>query len=347
MEPELKEGNSKSSNQTYQKIKLIGEGSYGKVFLIKSLQTEKEYALKETVITKNKEIFLYFSMNEINILSKLDNPYIISLKCAFKTQINEQTEKLNIIMEYVDNGDLNQLITEYKDDEKIFPEARLNIFLMQDDTIKLGDFGISKKVTISNEEKVYVGTPIYTSPEIIQKKNYSYKTDIWSLGVTFIQLISLRLPFVADDNEDIKNYILNKKFNEKILNKDKNDFSDKIKKNYSKEFLELINQMVSINPDDRPSVKDILNNNMIKQRMHSYLLENNFDEKEIVNTISDLDKKINEIYNKINNDKTISKNEKQKNINEIKILIKKKELFKKMIIINESFKTEFKTIENK
>ena len=105
--------------------------------------------------------------------------------------------------------------------------------------------------------------------------------------------------------------------------------------------------MVSINPDDRPSVKDILNNNMIKQRMHSYLLENNFDEKEIVNTISDLDKKINEIYNKINNDKTISKNEKQKNINEIKILIKKKELFKKMIIINESFKTEFKTIENK
>ena len=55
MEPELKEGNSKSSKQTYQKIKLIGEGSYGKVFLIKSLQTEKEYALKETVITKNKD----------------------------------------------------------------------------------------------------------------------------------------------------------------------------------------------------------------------------------------------------------------------------------------------------
>ena len=205
LETELKNDTQKTSNQTYQKMKLIGKGSYGKVFLIKSLQTEKEYALKETVITKNKEIFLYFSMNEIDILSKLDNPYIISLKCAFKTQIDEETEKLNIIMEYVDNGDLNQLITEYKDDDKIFSQDRLlnwlfqlclallylkeneiihrdikpsNIFLMQDDTIKLGDFGISKKVSISNDLKIFVGTPIYTSPEIIQKKNYSYKADI-------------------------------------------------------------------------------------------------------------------------------------------------------------------------
>ena len=205
LETELKNDTQKTSNQTYQKMKLIGKGSYGKVFLIKSLQTEKEYALKETVITKNKEIFLYFSMNEIDILSKLDNPYIISLKCAFKTQIDEETEKLNIIMEYVDNGDLNQLITEYKDDDKIISQDRLlnwlfqlclalfylkeneiihrdikpsNIFLMQDDTIKLGDFGISKKVSISNDLKIFVGTPIYTSPEIIQKKNYSYKADI-------------------------------------------------------------------------------------------------------------------------------------------------------------------------
>ena len=374
LETELKNDTQKTSNQTYQKMKLIGKGSYGKVFLIKSLQTEKEYALKETVITKNKEIFLYFSMNEIDILSKLDNPYIISLKCAFKTQIDEETEKLNIIMEYVDNGDLNQLITEYKDDDKIFSQDRLlnwlfqlclallylkeneiihrdikpsNIFLMQDDTIKLGDFGISKKVSISNDLKIFVGTPIYTSPEIIQKKNYSYKADIWSLGITFIQLISLRLPFVVTEKEEIYNNILNKELNPKILNKDKTDFNDSIKNNYSKEFLDLINQMVSINPDDRPSVKDILNKNMIKRRMENYLLENNFNEKEIVNTINDLDEKINNIYKNINNndDKTISQKQKEQNIKDIKLLVKKKEFYKKMIIINESSKTEIKSIE--
>ena len=374
LETELKNDTQKTSNQTYQKMKLIGKGSYGKVFLIKSLQTEKEYALKETVITKNKEIFLYFSMNEIDILSKLDNPYIISLKCAFKTQIDEETEKLNIIMEYVDNGDLNQLITEYKDDDKIISQDRLlnwlfqlclalfylkeneiihrdikpsNIFLMQDDTIKLGDFGISKKVSISNDLKIFVGTPIYTSPEIIQKKNYSYKADIWSLGITFIQLISLRLPFVVTEKEEMYNNILNKELNPKILNKDKTDFNETIKNNYSKEFLDLINQMVSINPDDRPSVKDILNKNMIKRRMENYLLENNFNEKEIVNTINDLDEKINNIYKNINNndDKTISQKQKEQNIKDIKLLVKKKEFYKKMIIINESSKTEIKSIE--
>ena len=105
--------------------------------------------------------------------------------------------------------------------------------------------------------------------------------------------------------------------------------------------------MVSINPDDRPSVKDILNKNMIKRRMENYLLENNFNEKEIVNTINDLDEKINNIYKNINNndDKTISQKQKEQNIKDIKLLVKKKEFYKKMIIINESSKTEFKSNE--
>ena len=107
LESEVTINNLKSSHQTYQKVKLIGKGSYGEVFLIKSLETQKEYALKETIITKDKYVFLYSSMNEINILSKIDNPFIVSLRCAFKNKVDEKTEKLNIIMDYVDNGDLN------------------------------------------------------------------------------------------------------------------------------------------------------------------------------------------------------------------------------------------------
>ena len=366
--------NLKSSKQTYQKIKLLGKGSYGQVFLIKSLQTHKEYALKETLITKDKEIFLYFSMNEISILSKLSNPYIVSLKCAFKTQIDEQTEKLNIIMEYVDNGDLNKLITEYKDSSKYFEEKRLlnwlfqlclalsylkeneiihrdikpsNIFLMQDDTIKLGDFGISKKKSINNNLNLFIGTPVYTSPEIIMKKEFSFKTDIWSLGVTFLHLISLHLPFVSEEEEDINENILKKKLNKEILNKEKNGFNDTINKTYSKEFLNLIEQMVSINPEQRPSVNDILNNIMIKQRMNEYLIENNFDEIKINKMIADIDIKIKEIYNIINNnnDNNINDKKSKEKIKEMKNLIRQEEFLKKMIIVNNSAKKEFKSIE--
>ena len=371
LESEVTINNLKSSHQTYQKVKLIGKGSYGEVFLIKSLQTQKEYALKETLITKNKEMFLYFSMNEINILSKLNNPYIISLKCAFKTQIDEETEKLNIIMEYVDNGDLNQLITKYKDDEKFFEEKRLlnwlfqiclsllylkeneiihrdikpsNIFLLKDDTIKLADFGISKKV--SKEDSMFIGTPVYTSPEIISKKDYSYKADIWSLGVTFLQLIFLRLPFLGEDNETLYNNIIHKILNPKILNKDKTGYNEDIIKNYSKEFIDLIDKMVSLNPDDRPSVKEILNKAIIKTRMELYLKENNFDENEIIKTKDEIKQKIKEISKNIEkNEKDLIEKERKQSIKTIKNLMEKREFLKKLIFINNSIKTDFKSIE--
>jgi NIMA (never in mitosis gene a)-related kinase len=371
LESEVTNDNLKSSHQTYQKVKSIGKGSYGEVFLIKSLQTQKEYALKETLITKNKEMFLYFSMNEINILSKLNNPYIISLKCAFKTQIDEETEKLNIIMEYVDNGDLNQLITKYKDDEKFFEEKRLlnwlfqlclsllylkeneiihrdikpsNIFLLKDDTIKLADFGISKKV--SKEDSMFIGTPVYTSPEIISKKDYSYKADIWSLGVTFLQLIFLRLPFLGEDHETIYNNIIHKILNPKILNKDKTGYNEDIIKNYSKEFIDLIDKMVSVNQDDRPSVKEILNKAIIKTRMELYLKENNFDENEIIKTKDEIKQKIKEISKNIEkNEKDLIEKERKQSIKTIKNLMEKREFLKKLIIINNSFKTDFKSIE--
>ena len=371
LESEVTNDNLKSSHQTYQKVKSIGKGSYGEVFLIKSLQTQKEYALKETLITKNKEMFLYFSMNEINILSKLNNPYIISLKCAFKTQIDEETEKLYIIMEYVDNGDLNQLITKYKNDEKFFEEKRLlnwlfqlclsllylkenetihrdikpsNIFLLKDDTIKLADFGISKKV--SKEDSMFIGTPVYTSPEIISKKDYSYKADIWSLGVTFLQLIFLRLPFLGEDHETLYNNIIHKILNPKILNKDKTGYNEDIIKNYSKEFIDLIDKMVSVNQDDRPSVKEILNKAIIKTRMELYLKENNFDENEIIKTKDEIKQKIKEISKNIEkNEKDLTEKERKQSMKTIKNLMEKREFLKKLIIINNSFKTDFKSIE--
>ena len=365
--------NLKITDQIYQKIKSLGKGSYGEVFLIKSLQTHKTFALKETTITKNQEYFHYFSMNEINILSKLDNPYIISLKCAFKTQIDTQTEKLDIIMEYVDNGDLNKLLIDYIYDEKYFEEKRIlnwlfqvclaltylqkkeiihrdikpsNIFLMADDTIKLGDFGISKKVSFSQDNQIFIGTPIYISPEIINKKDFSFKTDIWSLGVTFLQLISLRIPFLGFEKGNIYENILSRNFNPNILNKDKNGFNENLVKNFSKELLDLVDEMISINPDDRPNVKDILKRDIIKNRMESYLKENNFDKDEVNNSIEKINQEITEIL-LIINDKNITQKERKKNVKNIKDLEKRKEFLKKLIIIDNYSKDNFQTIEIK
>ena len=371
IEPEDLTEDIKLASQTYQKIKSIGKGSYGEIFLIKSLQTQKEFALKETLITKNNSVFYYSSMNEINILSKINNPYIISLKCAFKTKIDEETEKLNIIMDYVDNGDLNKLLITQKKNEEYFEEKRLlnwlfqlclallylkkkeiihrdikpsNIFLMVDDTILLGDFGISRKVQLSSKIKTFIGTPIYTPPEIISKKEHSYSSDIWSLGVTFLQLISLKYPFKGDNNEIIYENIMKRKFNDNILNKEKTGFNNDICKHYSKKLLDLINSMISLNPDERPSVENILKSDIIKQRMESYLNENEFNENKVKNLLDEIEIKFNE--NNPINKKNLQEKDKTEKIKELKYLSKKREFLKKMVIINESLKTDFKTFEN-
>ena len=372
IESDIEEENLKLSSQTYQKIKSLGKGSYGQVFLVKSIQTQKEYALKETIITKKKEVFLYFTMNEINILSKLNNPFIISLKCAFKTQLDNDIEKLGIIMEYVDNGDLNKLLIDYKYDEIYFEEKRIlnwlfqvclaliylqkndvihrdikpsNIFLMADDTIKLGDFGISKKVSLSSDITFFIGTPRYTSPEIINKKDFSFKTDIWSLGVTFLELISLRAPFLGYETEEIYENILKRNINSNILNKEKNGFNNYITKRYSKNLLDLVKEMISMNPDDRPNAKDILNRDIIKERMESYLKENNFNENEAINNIDVIKKEIKEKESFLKNNLSITQAERIKNIKIIRKLKSKKEFLKKMIIIDNYSKNNFKTIE--
>ena len=215
---------------------------------------------------------------------------------------------------------------------------------MADDTIKLGDFGISKKVQISSSNnKIFLGTPQYTAPEIITQKNYSYNADIWSLGITFLQLISLKFPFKGENHDEIYENILKRNFNSLLLNKNKTGFNDNISLKYSKNFIDLINSMISLDPEERPYIKDILRNNMIKQRMESYLKENNFDENEVINNINDINKKINE-YDSINI-VNLPEKERLDKVKNNKYFRKKRDFLKKLIIINNSLKTDFKTIE--
>jgi NIMA (never in mitosis gene a)-related kinase 1/4/5 len=71
-----------------------------------------------------------------------------------------------------------------------------NIFLTKDGIIKLGDFGIARVLSHTREKcKTMVGTPYYLSPEIIDSKEYSFKTDLWSLGVILYELCANKPPF--------------------------------------------------------------------------------------------------------------------------------------------------------
>ena len=71
---------------------------------------------------------------------------------------------------------------------------------MKNGLTKLGDFGIARILAHTKAEaKTMVGTPYYISPEIVENKPYSFKTDIWSLGVILYEMCALKPPFDANN----------------------------------------------------------------------------------------------------------------------------------------------------
>lgn len=129
-------------------------------------------------------------------------------------------------MEYADNGDLFQKITEHQEAGTNFSENEIwkifiqivkglkaihdlnvmhrdlksaNVFLNKDFTAKLGDMNVSKVANQKGLNYTQTGTPYYASPEVWKDEPYDIKSDIWSLGCVLYEMIALKPPFQASD----------------------------------------------------------------------------------------------------------------------------------------------------
>ena len=158
------------------------------------------------------------SLNEIRLLASISHPNIIAYKESF---YDEKNETLNLILEYANGGDLHSKIKEHKKTKSYFKEKTIwsifiqmliglknlhdhnimhrdlksaNILIMKNGIYKLGDLNISK-VYNSNFHNSKMGTPCYAAPEIWNNKPYTFKSDIWSLGIILYELCTFKLPF--------------------------------------------------------------------------------------------------------------------------------------------------------
>ncbi len=130
-----------------------------------------------------------------------------------------------------------------------------NIFLTKDNVAKLGDFGIARVFSTTKQEaRTMAGTPINLSPEIINGKEYSYQSDIWSLGIVLYELCALKPPFTANGFAALAMKIIKGQFTP-------------IPPHYSKEIHNLVNLVLRVNPSKRPSAAEILNLNFIQKKI--------------------------------------------------------------------------------
>jgi serine/threonine protein kinase len=275
----------KSIGKDFLILNELDEGATSKVYLVKSIKNGETYAAK--IYNEPSNCYL----NEIEMLerlSSLNNNNIINLISYGEDYIEnngiQENEKKNyIILDYLPNKDLFLYITNIKetnenDVKQIFSkilkaveychnkgichrDLKLeNIMLDKNNEPVLCDFGLSTYIENNNGYLTeYVGTKMYMSPEIIRNEPYSgIKCDIFSLGVILFSLMFQKFGFLeASRNDPFYNLIRKKKYDEYWFYISQQVGIEKVKK-VSNNFKELYLKMVSYNPNERPSIKDIL-----------------------------------------------------------------------------------------
>ncbi|EGC36669.1 hypothetical protein DICPUDRAFT_150846 [Dictyostelium purpureum] len=182
----------------------LGDGAYGSVY--KGTHKDLGFTLAIKVI-EMKESESQSLQNEINILKNCKSPNVVSYYGSLQHEDNvwilmdfcalgsirdiiESTEKtLNESqISFVVKNTLKGLIYLHKQNIVHRDVKAANILLGEDCQVKIADFGVSEKLNGASQSKEMIGTPLWMAPEVILKKNYDYKADVWSLGITIIEM---------------------------------------------------------------------------------------------------------------------------------------------------------------
>lgn len=265
--------------EKYEKIRVVGRGAYGTVYLCWRIADRKLLIIKQIPVEQMTKEERQAALNEVKVLAMLDHPNIIEYIENFL-----EDKALMIVMEYAQGGTLFEYLqqrnSQLLEEEEIFKYLAQMLLSLQHvhskqilhrdlktqnilmdkkrDVVKIGDFGISKVLSSKSKAYTVVGTPSYISPELCEGKPYNQKSDIWALGCVLYELASLRRAFEA---QNLPALIL------KIMRGTFAPISDR----YSNELRQLILSMLHLDPNKRPSINEIMAQPIILNAlMHLY-----------------------------------------------------------------------------
>ncbi|KAM9761474.1 microtubule-associated serine/threonine-protein kinase 3 isoform 2-T2 [Menidia menidia] len=222
----------------FETIKLISNGAYGAVYLVRHKETRQRFAMKkinrQNLVLRNQ---IQQAFVERDILTFAENPFVVSMFCSFETR-----RHLCMVMEYVEGGDCANLLKNMgplpvEMSRMYFAETVLaleylhnygivhrdlkpdNLLITSMGHIKLTDFGLSKiglmnmttnlyeghmeKDTREFIDKQVCGTPEYIAPEVILRQGYGKPVDWWAMGIILYEFLVGCVPFFGDTPEEL------------------------------------------------------------------------------------------------------------------------------------------------
>jgi serine/threonine protein kinase len=249
--------------ETFQILEKLGQGTYGSVYKVLHRQSGKIVAAKILGAQSDLDSL----KKEIQMLKDCNSPYIIGYYGSYVKNNN-----VWIIVEYCDSGSVQDImrITDKSfneeeiasviqmvlkglvfihDKKKIHRDIKAgNILLNHDGYAKIADFGVSAQLMNSFSKKTSrIGSPYWMSPEVIARSEYDFSTDIWSLGITCIEMAEGEPPYA--DIKPLRAMMLI------VSNPPKGLTKPPL---WSSEFNSFVKTCLNIHPQQRPSAKDLL-----------------------------------------------------------------------------------------
>lgn len=297
-----------SSIGSYHFQKFLSSGAYGGVWECVHIGSNKLYACKiiELSMCLNESFFEHFK-NELLIHSKIRHPGITQLQ-----DVLMDSKNIYIVIELCDGGDLNDAVqnnfglTEDLARDYFFQimgaisyihrldiahrDIKLeNILITSDNCAKLTDFGLCKQQNGSNLLLTTCGTLVYAAPEIIKEIPYDgRKADIWSAGILLYAMVANHFPWQT--NEELPPDKLIQATAQQIVNGEI-VFPDDI----SLELLNLLQNMLNVDPDERPTSEEILQHPWFEDKQASFESPLEPDErliKTVYSVITELDRRV-------------------------------------------------------